>query len=81
MRFAATNWRATDRERGHHIPAEGTDPARAVSPLFAAEPDQSRGQLRKEIADMEQRLRASRQYLGQPKEQLEVEFSGADDLS
>lgn len=41
----------------------------------------SRGQLRKEIADMEQRLRASRQYLGQPKEQLEVEFSGADDLS
>lgn len=34
----------------------------------------SRGQLRKEIADMEQRLQASRQYLGQPKVQLEVEF-------
>ena len=41
----------------------------------------SRGQLRKEIADMEQRLQASRQYLGQPKVQLEVEFCGADDLS
>lgn len=39
------------------------------------------GQLRKEIADMEQRLQASRQYLGQPKVQLEVEFCGADDLS
>lgn len=41
----------------------------------------SRGQLRKEITDMEQRLQASRQYLGQPKVQLEVEFCGADDLS
>ena len=41
----------------------------------------SRGQLRKEITDMEQRLQASRQYLDQPKVQLEVEFCGADDLS
>lgn len=40
----------------------------------------SRGQLRKEITDMEQRLQASRQYLDQPKVQLEVEFCGADDL-
>lgn len=40
----------------------------------------SRGRLRKEITDMEQRLQASRQYLGQPKVQLEVEFCGADDL-
>ena len=29
-----------------------------------------------EIADMEKRLRESRQYIGQPKERLEVEFSG-----
>ena len=41
----------------------------------------SRGQLRKEITDMEQRLQMSRQYLGQPREQLEVEFSGAEDCS
>ena len=33
-------------------------------------------QLQQEIADMEQRLRESRQYIGQPKEQLEVEFFG-----
>ena len=34
-----------------------------------------REQLRQEIADLEQRLRESRQYVGQPKEQLEVEFT------
>ena len=33
-------------------------------------------QLQEEIADMEQRLQESRQYIGQPKEQLEVEFAG-----
>ena len=33
-------------------------------------------QLQGKIADMEQRLRESRQYIGQPKEQLEVEFAG-----
>ena len=36
----------------------------------------SRRQLQAEIADMEQRLQESGQYLGQPKEQLEGEFSG-----
>ena len=36
----------------------------------------SRRQLRQEIADMEQRLQESRQYIGQPKERLEVEFAG-----
>ena len=36
----------------------------------------SRRQLQQEIADMEQRLRESRQYIGQPKERLEVEFAG-----
>ena len=35
-----------------------------------------RRQLQQEIADMEQRLRESRQYIGQPKERLEVEFAG-----
>lgn len=35
----------------------------------------SRRQLQAEIADMEQRLQESRQYTGQPKEQLEIEFS------
>ena len=35
----------------------------------------SRRQLQQEIADMEQRLRESRQYIGQPREQLEVEFA------
>lgn len=39
----------------------------------------SRRQIQKEIADMEQRLQASRQYIGQPKEQLEVEFSWEND--
>lgn len=34
----------------------------------------SRQQLQQEIADMEQRLLESRQYIGQPKEQLEVEL-------
>lgn len=36
----------------------------------------SRQQIQKEITEMEQRLQQSRQYIGQPKEQLEVEFSG-----
>lgn len=40
----------------------------------------SRGQLRKEIADMERRLQESRQYIGQPRERLEVELLGEDDL-
>ena len=35
----------------------------------------SRRQLQAEIADMEQRLQESRQYTGQPKEQLEIESS------
>lgn len=36
----------------------------------------SRRQLQSEIADLEQRLQESRQYIGQPKEQLEVEITG-----
>lgn len=36
----------------------------------------SRRQLQQEIADMEQRLRESRQYIGQPKERLEAELAG-----
>ena len=39
----------------------------------------SRRQLQEEIADMEQRLQESRQYIGQPKEQLEVEIIGESD--
>ena len=39
----------------------------------------SRRQLRQHIADMEQRLRDSRQYIGQPKERLEVELAGESD--
>ena len=34
----------------------------------------SRRQLREEIAGMEERLRESRQYIGKPGEQLEVEI-------
>ena len=40
----------------------------------------SRRQLRAEIAEMEQRRQESRQYIDHPKEQLEVEFSGENDL-
>lgn len=40
----------------------------------------SRRQLRAEIAEMEQRLRESRQYIIQSKESLEVEFSGENTL-
>lgn len=40
----------------------------------------SRQQLQAEIADMEQRLETSRQYLGQPKEPLEVEIAGENDF-
>jgi hypothetical protein len=39
----------------------------------------SRRQIREEIVEMEQRLQESRQYIGQPKEQLEVAFSGEND--
>lgn len=39
----------------------------------------SRRQLQKEIRKMEQRLQESRQYIGQPKEQLEVEFFEEND--
>lgn len=40
----------------------------------------SRQQILQEIADMEQRLQESRQYIGQPKEQLEVEIIGESDV-
>ena len=40
----------------------------------------SRQQIQTEIAEMEQRLQESMQYVGQLKEQLEVEFSGENDL-
>lgn len=40
----------------------------------------SRQQIQKEIAEMEQRLQKSRQYIGQPKEQLEVEISREKEL-
>ena len=40
----------------------------------------SRQQIQKNIVEMERRLQESRQYIGQPKEQLEVEFSGKADL-
>lgn len=40
----------------------------------------SRRQIREEIVEMEQRLQESRQYIGQSKEQLEVAFSGENDL-
>lgn len=40
----------------------------------------SRRQLRAEIAEMEQRLRESRQYISQSKEPLEAEFSGENTL-
>ena len=39
----------------------------------------SRQQIQKEIAEMEQRLQESSQYIGQPKEQLEVEISREKD--
>ena len=39
----------------------------------------SRRQIQEEIVEMEQRLQESRQYIGQPKEQLEVAFSGEND--
>lgn len=40
----------------------------------------SRRQIQEEIVALERRLRESRQYIGQPKEQLEVEFSGEHDF-
>lgn len=40
----------------------------------------SRRQIQKEIADMEQRLQESLQYIDQPKEQLEVEIIGESDV-
>ena len=40
----------------------------------------SRKQLRKEIGEMERRLRDSRRYVGQPKAHLEIEISGKYDL-
>ncbi len=40
----------------------------------------SRRQLQEKISEMEQRLQESRQYIGQPKEQLEVEIIGESDV-
>lgn len=40
----------------------------------------SRRQLQEEIAKMEQRLQESRQYIGKPKELLEVEFAGESNV-
>lgn len=40
----------------------------------------SRRQLQAEIADMEQRLQESRQYIGRPKEQLEVGIAEDNDM-
>ena len=40
----------------------------------------SRRRIQEEISEMEQRLQESRQYIGQPKEQLEVEITEGNDL-
>lgn len=40
----------------------------------------SRRQIQEEIVEMERRLRESRQYIGQPKEHLEIAFSKERDL-
>ena len=40
----------------------------------------SRRQIQEEISEMEQRLQESRQYIGQPKEQLEVEIIVESDV-
>lgn len=40
----------------------------------------SRRQIQEEIAEMEQRLQESRQYIDQPRQQLEVEFSVENDM-
>lgn len=40
----------------------------------------SRRHIQAEIAEMEQRLLESRQYLGKPKEQLEIKLCGDSDL-
>lgn len=40
----------------------------------------NRRQIQAEIAEMEQRLQESRQYLGQPKEHLEVGITGENDM-
>ena len=40
----------------------------------------SRHQLQKEIEEMEQRLEESRQYIGQPREKMEIEFARGNDL-
>lgn len=40
----------------------------------------SRRQIQEEIADMEQRIKESRQYIDQPKEQLEVEIIGENNM-
>lgn len=39
----------------------------------------SRRQLQKEIEEMEQRLEESRQYIGQPREKMEIEFVRGND--
>lgn len=39
-----------------------------------------RRQIEKEIAELERRLQESRQYIGRPKERLEIGFSGENDL-
>ena len=40
----------------------------------------SRQQIQEEIAEMEQRLQESRQYIGQPKDRMEVEITWENDM-
>ena len=40
----------------------------------------SRRQIQEKIAEMDKRLQESRQYIGRPKEQLEVEIAGESDV-
>ena len=54
------------------------DSHRADKGVLSAEDDAAYSRMEQEIADLEQRLQESRQYAGQPKEQLEVEFAGQD---
>ena len=49
-------------------------------PFLQMNRTKSRRQIQEEISEMEQRLQESRQYIGQPKEQLEVEIAEGNDL-
>ena len=74
MKSAGTNWRAT-KSGMRSFPPKAETLQERYHLFLELNKAKGRYQIQKEILEMEQRLQESRQYIGQPKQHLEVEIT------